>query len=221
MFTGIVEETGKLAGKLNGAKSSKLQIEGKHIFGDLKTGDSVAVNGVCLTVTEIMGNIFYADVMAETLRHSTLGDVSLGDKVNLERAMAAEGRFGGHIVSGHIDGVGTVAHIEKEDNAVWLSVKAPKEILKYIVWKGSITIDGISLTVAYVDDQMFKVSLIPHTFANTNLKYKKPGDEVNLENDIIAKYTEKLLGQVTVGEAAQEKAPESKITLEYLQRHGF
>lgn len=193
MFTGIIEEIGKITGVSKGAKSSRLTIKGSVIFQDMNIGDSIAVNGVCLTVTSKSSDTFTADVMAETLRRSSLGKLNIGSYVNLERAMAANGRFGGHIVSGHIDGTGVIESFVKEDNAVWVTVKADSRLLKYIIEKGSIAIDGISLTVAYVDDRCFKVSLIPHTGANTTLLDKKAGDVVNLENDIVGKYVGKLL----------------------------
>ena len=193
MFTGIVEEIGTVVSVTQGAKAAKLALQGNLIFEDMHIGDSIAVNGVCLTVTEKTSNTFIVDVMPETLRRSSLGKLSKGSKVNMERAMAANGRFGGHIVSGHIDGTGEIESFIREDNAVWVTVKASPKLLKYIIEKGSIAIDGISLTVAYVDDRCFKVSLIPHTASNTTLLAKKAGDIVNLENDIVGKYIDKFL----------------------------
>ena len=180
-------------------------------------GDSIAVNGVCLTVTSKTRETFTADVMAETLRRSSLGELNVGSYVNLERAMAANGRFGGHIVSGHIDGTGVIESFVKEDNALWVTVKTPAKLLKYIIEKGSIAIDGISLTVAYVDDRCFKVSLIPHTGTNTTLLDKKVGDIVNLENDVVGKYVEKLM---RFGSGDGE-IKESNITMDFLAQHGF
>ena len=175
-------------------------------------GDSIAVNGVCLTVTSFTDASFTADVMHETLNRSSLGALRPGSKVNLERAMSADGRFGGHIVSGHIDGTGRITDIKKDDNAVWYTISAPPDILRYIVEKGSIAIDGISLTIAYVDSRCFKVSIIPHTSANTTLALRKPGDTVNLENDCIGKYVEKLL---------QPYQKTGNITREFLLQNGF
>lgn len=195
MFTGIIEEIGEIAAIKRGAKSCSLVIKGDIIFSDLKIGDSVAVNGVCLTATSINGSTFTADVMAETMRRSGLGTLQKGSRVNLERAMAANGRFGGHIVSGHIDGVGFVQSLVREDNAVWVTVTADEGIMRYIVEKGSIAIDGISLTVAKVFKDAFSVSIIPHTGAETTLLTRKSGDRVNLECDIIGKYVEKLVGK--------------------------
>lgn len=217
MFTGIIEEMGEVISVAKGAKSSRLTISGSKIFSDVKLGDSIAVNGVCLTAAALTKNSFTADVMAETLRRSSLGVLQRGSKVNLERAMAADGRFGGHIVSGHIDGTGTISNKAKEDNAVWVTVAAPWEILRYVVEKGSIAIDGISLTVAYVDESCFKVSIIPHTAGETTLLLKDAGQIVNLECDIVGKYVEKLLKTPS----AKEEKQNSKITADFLRGHGF
>ena len=193
MFTGIVEDIGVVNRIQRGAKSVVLSISSEKIMTGTKVGDSIAVNGVCLTATSVSKDGFTADVMPETMNRSSLGELKTGSRVNLERAMPADGRFGGHIVSGHIDGTGVITKITPEDNAVWYSIRADKQILRYIVEKGSIAIDGISLTVAYVDDSSFKVSIIPHTLKETILGFKKAGDIVNLENDIIGKYVEKLI----------------------------
>lgn len=193
MFTGIVEEMGRVTSVQMGTKSAKIKITCSVVLSDLKIGDSVATNGVCLTVAEIQGKQLIADVMAETLKRSNLGDLRSGSLVNLERAMAANGRFGGHMVSGHIDGVGTIQAIQKEDIALWYTIKTNPDILRYIVEKGSITIDGISLTVARVERDTFAVSIIPHTAKETILSQKKVGATVNLENDMIGKYVAKLL----------------------------
>ena len=199
-------------------KSSALTISGDLIFEDMHIGDSIAVNGVCLTVTNKTKESFTADVMAETLRRSSLGSLKAGSKVNLERAMAANGRFGGHIVSGHIDGTGEIESFVREDNAVWVTVKTPVKLLKYIIEKGSIAIDGVSLTVAYVDNRCFKVSLIPHTAANTILLSKKAGDIVNLENDIVGKYIEKLMH---FDEQVEEDTKTTGISMDFLAKNGF
>ena len=226
MFTGIIEEIGSVASvepSGNGA-GARIKIRAQKILKGTKTGDSIAVNGVCLTATSLGADFFTADVMAETLRRSNLGSLSSGSEVNLERAMSAEGRFGGHIVSGHIDGTGTIAETEREGNAVWVYVSAPKEILDLIVQKGSIAIDGISLTVAKVDQKQFAVSVIPHTGEETTLLSKKPGDLVNLENDIVGKYVQKLmgLGGGNLGLASNSGASNgSAITEEFLRERGF
>lgn len=218
MFTGIVEEIGTILSVKKGVKSSALIISGDPIFEDMHIGDSIAVNGVCLTVTNKTKESFTADVMAETLRRSSLGSLKAGSKVNLERAMAANGRFGGHIVSGHIDGTGEIESFVREDNAVWVTVKTPVKLLKYIIEKGSIAIDGVSLTVAYVDNRCFKVSLIPHTAANTILLSKKAGDIVNLENDIVGKYIEKLMH---FDEQVEEDTKTTGISMDFLVKNGF
>ena len=214
MFTGLIEEVGTVARMEGSARGAKLTVRCKTVLEDTRIGDSIATNGVCLTVTGRTADTFTADVMAESLRRSGLGTLRTGDRVNLERAMPADGRFGGHIVSGHIDGTGTVRELAPEgDNAVWVTVAAAPALLRYIVEKGSIAIDGISLTVAFVDDQCFKVSIIPHTGAETTLLHRKPGDTVNLECDIIAKYIEKLMKPA--------ETPKSGITMDFLTRNGF
>lgn len=218
MFTGIVEEIGKIKRIDKGTDSCSIAIEADKILSGSNIGDSIAVNGVCLTVTGMAGNVFTADVMPETLRRSNLGSLSSGSYVNLERAMAANGRFGGHIVSGHIDGTGSIRELKREDNAVWVTVDCDSRLLKYIIEKGSITIDGISLTVAYVDDICFKVSIIPHTAGETTLLKHHKGDIVNLENDIIGKYVEKLLSFQTDGSQLQKQ---SGIDMNFLAENGF
>lgn len=219
MFTGIVEEMGKIKSILRGNHSAVLAIEASKVLEGSRVGDSIAVNGVCLTVTSVGSGEFQADVMAETLRRSSLGGLGRGSRVNLERAMAADGRFGGHIVSGHIDGTGTIASMKKEGNAMWVTVDASEQLLKYIVEKGSIAIDGISLTVAAVTERGFSVSLIPHTGAETTLLQRKPGDQVNLENDVIGKYVERLLGFGSNGKDVGEE--QSNLTMDFLAKHGF
>ena len=216
MFTGIVEEMGQIRSIVRGASSAVLSIEANLILEDLKIGDSVAVNGVCLTATSIGAGGFTADVMHETLNRSSLGALQKGSHVNLERAMLANVRFGGHIVSGHIDGTGTIGSIQKDDNALWYTILADAKLLRYIVEKGSVTIDGISLTVADVQSDRFAVSLIPHTAKVTVLGEKRTGDIVNLETDIIGKYVEKLM-KPTVEETKQK----SGITMEFLAENGF
>lgn len=215
MFTGIVEEVGTIRAIRRGAHSSVLSIQAKTVLSDLSIGDSVAVNGVCLTAVSKDSGGFSADVMHETLNRSSIGALTVGSRVNLERAMAADGRFGGHIVSGHIDGTGTIAALRRDDNAVWYTVKADPALLRYIVEKGSVAIDGISLTVASVEADRFSVSLIPHTAAVTILGEKRPGDVVNLETDIIGKYVERLM------QPKHPVQPQNKITLEFLAQNGF
>jgi riboflavin synthase len=214
MFTGIIEETGIVKTVNRSGASSFIEIQAKKVLEDVSIGDSIAVNGVCLTVTHSDGGVFRADVMNETLSRSSLGSLTSGSPVNLERAMAANGRFGGHIVSGHIDGTGTVSDIRNDGIAVWYTIAAPPGLLRYIVEKGSIAVDGISLTVARVTDTSFSVSVIPHTAAQTILGTKKKGDTVNLENDIIGKYVEKLMKPA-------DTAPQSGITMDFLAKNGF
>lgn len=193
MFTGIIEEKGIVKSIDNVPGKFRLNIQAQYILNDTKIGDSIAVNGVCLTVTDMTSSGFSADVMPETLRRSSLGSLKCGSCVNLERAMAANGRFGGHIVTGHIDGTGKISSVKKEGNAVIVTISAPHNILRLIVEKGSVAIDGISLTVTGVTKTDFSVSLIPHTAKETTLLAKRAGDIVNLENDIIGKYTQRLL----------------------------
>lgn len=215
MFTGIVEEIGTIKRFNISGNSGRIEIEAKKVLEGTKIGDSIAVNGICLTVVSMSDSSFCADVMAETVRRSSLSELSDGDSVNLERAMAADGRFGGHIVSGHIDGTGVIVSKVQEENAVWVTIEAPEEILNYIVEKGSICIDGISLTVASVSDRDFKVSVIPHTGEETTLLKKKTGLKVNLENDIIGKYVGKLMN-ISGGEKRT-----SNITMDFLIENGF
>ena len=192
MFTGIVEEIGTIKGMTKGRHSAILTIAAKKVLEDAHVGDSIAVNGVCLTVTSFGADCFTADVMHETLNRSALSQLRSGSRVNLERAMAADGRFGGHIVAGHVDGVGKIIHIRQDDTAIWYTIQAAASIIRYIVEKGSITINGISLTVAAVTSDTFSISAIPHTVKMTTLSETKEGSLVNLENDIIGKYVEKL-----------------------------
>ena len=207
MFTGIVEELGRV----RRIEPGRITVAATTVLDGTRIGDSIAVNGVCLTVVAMGNGEFTADVMPETLRKSGLGQLHAGDPVDLERAMPADGRFGGHIVSGHIDGVGRVREVRSEGNARIFTIEAPRDILALVVEKGSIAIDGISLTVASVSATSFTVSIIPHTAAETVLATRRAGDTVNLENDIIGKYVQRLLGQPAAG----------GLTLDYLQANGF
>lgn len=217
MFTGLVEELGKVKAIVHGASSVKLTITAKHVIGDMKIGDSIAVNGTCLTVVAFADTWFTADVMPETVKSTVLASFTMGDTVNLERTLQVGDRFGGHIVSGHVDGVGTIIEKEKNDNAIVVGIKAGPEVMRYIVKKGSITIDGISLTVVEYDQDWFSVSLIPHSAAMTTLGFKKVGNKVNLEADVIGKYVEKLLG---LG-SPQVGSKTSNLNQNFLQQHGF
>ena len=217
IFTGIIEELGVVKSIAIKGASGCITIKAKKVLEGTQLGDSIAVNGTCLTVTSINSDGFSADVMAETVKRTSLSQVGKGDLVNLERAMILNGRFGGHIVSGHIDGTGTITKYTKEENAIWVTIKAPDEILDLIVEKGSICIDGISLTVATVSDQDFQVSIIPHTAKETTLIHKKVGSLVNLENDIVGKYIKKLMENNQEEQA--KKA--SGLTMEMLEEYGL
>ena len=217
MFTGIVEEVGQVAEIKKSKDWAELKIKAEKVLEDVSLGDSIAVNGVCLTVTTFGKGFFTADVMHETLNRSSLSLLTKGSSVNLERAMSANGRFGGHIVSGHIDGTGVITDIKKDAIATWVTIEAGESIMRLIVEKGSIAIDGISLTVAEVTDKYFKVSLIPHTGSNTTLLQKKIGEKVNLENDVIGKYVERLMSF----SKAEDTKQKSNITMDFLAKHGF
>lgn len=193
MFTGIIEELGKVSAIESQPDAIRLTISCGKVLSDLKRGDSISCSGTCLTAIDIDGNSFTADVMLETLECSSLSEVKVGDVINLERAMQHETRFGGHIVQGHVDGVGEVISREKSDNWDWVRVRIPADLMKYVVMKGSITIDGISLTVNELGDDHIAVSLIPETLEVTTLGYKQPGDKVNVEADVLAKHIERLL----------------------------
>ena len=221
MFTGIIEDIGTVRKIQRGRFSAVLTISASQVLEGTKIGDSIAVNGVCLTVTAVGDGSFCADIMHESLSRSSLGSLGPGSRVNLERAMAANGRFGGHIVAGHVDGVGSIRSVQKDDNAVWYTISADPSVLRYIVEKGSVAIDGISLTVARVTDRDFSVSIIPHTLAHTALALKKAGDLVNLENDIIGKYVEKLCGLASAPAQPDSSRRASSLTREFLAEHGF
>lgn len=214
MFTGIVEEVGRVVRVEARASGSRLRIEAARVVEGLREGDSVAVQGVCLTAVEIGGGGFSADVSRETLERSTLGEARAGAAVNLERALAASGRLGGHIVQGHVDGTGVIRTLEERGGGDWwLEVEAPQELARYLAYKGSIAVDGISLTVARVEGPLFAVAVIPHTWANTTLRESRPGGRVNLETDILAKYVESLLERL---ELRREK-----LTVERLREMGY
>ena len=217
MFTGIIEEVGILEGLSIGNGFGVMEIKCNVVLQDTKIGDSIATNGVCLTVKEKDAHSFKAEVMGETLAKSNLGSLMSGDKLNLERALRLSDRLGGHIVSGHIDGVGIIVSIKEEKNGTWFTISAPKEVLKYVIYKGSIGIDGISLTVAEVSDEIFKVSVIPHTLENTILSNKKVNSKVNLECDLVGKYIEKLFAPKN----EKEEAEKSHISMKFLRDNGF
>ena len=210
MFTGIIEEVGKIK-NIQGGTNYKLTIGASKILEDIHLGDSIAVNGICLTVISWDNGSVTVDVMRETLERTSLHRLRAGSFVNLERALAANGRFGGHIVSGHIDGTGEIINIRRDANAVWYKIKTSEKIMEFIIEKGSIAIDGISLTVAKVDRSAFYVSVIPHTLENTILLRKKAGDIVNLENDIVGKYIKSFT----------DKNSNSTLCESFLKNNGF
>lgn len=216
MFTGIVEEIGTVTQIKKGQNSSVLSIQGSRIFEDLHMGDSVAVNGVCLTVSRLDTQSFDADTTSETLARTSLGALRTGSNVNLERAMSSNGRFGGHIVTGHVDGIGTIMQIRRDDRTVWITFSAGPEILKYIIEKGSIAVDGISLTVALMNSDSFSVAIIPHTEKSTTLLSKTQGESVNLECDMIGKYVERFITRMQ-----SKESQKCVITEEYLAKAGF
>lgn len=193
MFTGIIEELGKVTAIEKQQDAIRLTIGCEKVLSDLGRGDSISCSGTCLTAIEIDEHGFTADVMLETLKRSSLDGVQVGDVINLERAMNHETRFGGHIVQGHVDGVGEIVSREKSENWDWVKIRIPHELMKYVVHKGSITLDGISLTVNDIDGDVIAVSLIPETLTVTTLGYKKPGDKVNVEADVLAKHIERLM----------------------------
>jgi riboflavin synthase len=212
MFTGIIEEVGIIKGIQKGANWSIMTIQAASILKDVQLGDSIAVNGICLTVTSFKASQFTVDVMPETMDKTNLSELSIGAQVNLERAMTAGGRFGGHFVSGHVDGTGTISSIQNYGNAVLFDIKAPESLLYYMIPKGSITIDGISLTILDIESDRFRVSVIPHTLDHTVLKTKQAGHKVNLECDMIGKYIEKFISG---------RKPASKLSESFLAEHGF
>lgn len=217
MFTGIIEEVGRIQSIKRGAKSAVLHIAATTVTAGLHIGDSVAVNGVCLTATSLTPQGFTADAMPETLSRSNLGALAPGSPVNLERAVQIGSRLGGHIVSGHIDCCATITGIRRDDNALWFTLAAPRDMLRYVIEKGSVALDGVSLTVARVDDNGFAVSLIPHTAAMTTFGTRRVGDTVNLECDVIGKYVEKLL----LHQADTNNTSSGGITADFLTKCGF
>ena len=213
-----MEELGKIKSITKGTKSARLTIEGQVVLQDVKLGDSIAVNGTCLTVVEYTQRSFTADVMPETVRSTVLAELKPGDVVNLERTLRLGDRLGGHIVSGHVDGVGVIRSKERSDNAIVVTIEAPPEVMRYIIAKGSIAIDGTSLTIVDYGTDWFSVSLIPHTASLTTVGLKETGSKVNLEADVLGKYVAKLLG---LQNGDEKKQASSGLTMEFLQQHGF
>jgi riboflavin synthase len=218
MFTGIIEEIGVVANIQRTGESFVLAIEAKKILSDVHLGDSIAVNGVCLTVTSFSGKFFTVDVMPETVKASSLNSVKRGSKVNLERAMAAGGRFGGHFVSGHIDGTGIIKSKKSLENAIYYEIEAEQELLKYIILRGSVAVDGTSLTVFAVTENSFTLSIIPHTLSESILGLKGSGDIVNIECDMIGKYVGHFINNLS-----NDTQPKSNmgITANFLEENGF
>lgn len=218
MFTGIIEEIGIIRNIVKGSRSIKLTITAKKVLENTNLGDSIAVNGVCLTVTALGKDGFTADVMPESMSKTNMGRLKPGDRVNLERALTLSNRLGGHIVSGHIDGVGDIINMEKDDNAVRVTLTSVPKVMKYIVSEGSVALDGVSLTVAHLGDNDFTVSLIPHTAQVTTLLDKKVGDKLNIENDVVGKYVERLLSFSDKDKVVEKN---SAISLKFLRENGF
>ncbi len=229
MFTGIVEEIGRILSIQHGSQSLRLAIQARKVLEGTRIGDSIAINGICLTVTAIGADWFTADVMPETLRRTNLGKLRSHSPVNLERALRLGDRLGGHLVSGHIDGIGQLDGKRREGNAILIRIKADASLLRYIITKGSITLDGVSLTVVNVDDSGFEVSLIPHTEGETILGQCQNGDLINLECDVIGKYVEKMLfqghpqvkGSTATGQDHSDQKAHSRIDLAFLRENGF
>ncbi|MBU8907877.1 riboflavin synthase [Desertibacillus haloalkaliphilus] len=216
MFTGIIEELGTIE-KVNQSGDAIVMVIGaKTILDDVQLGDSISVNGVCLTVTSFTSSSFTVDIMPETVKHTSLRDLTRGSNVNLERAMAANGRFGGHFVSGHVDGVGEIVAKKEVDNAVYYEIRVPHELSHYFISKGSVAVDGTSLTVFTVTDETFTVSIIPHTLTETVIGQKGIGDVVNIECDLVGKYIEQFITR-----RFSEAKTTSSITEQFLEENGF
>ncbi|MBA3765938.1 MAG: riboflavin synthase [Acidobacteria bacterium] len=217
MFTGIIEELGRVRSIERRGEGARLVIEARTVAEGTQEGDSIAVNGVCLTAIDVRADSFAADGSRETLQRSTLGRLRTGSPVNLERAVTPSTRLGGHIVQGHVDGRGRYLHAEDHGGSWTIRIAYPQELARYLVFKGSVSVEGISLTVAALADEYFEIAVIPKTWIVTNLSHLRPNDEVNLEADIIAKYVERIL---TVSRQDQESAP-SGLTIEKLADLGY
>jgi riboflavin synthase len=218
MFTGIIEEIGSISNIKQTGESIVMTIDAKKILKDVQLGDSIAVNGVCLTVTSFTNNQFSVDVMPETVNATSLKTLMRGSKVNLERAMAAGGRFGGHFVSGHADGLGIIKSKKPIQNAVYYEIEVASDILKYIIYKGSVTVDGTSLTVFGLSENSFTISLIPHTTSETIIGLKRTGDIVNVECDMLGKYIEHFLSNRFIDTQPTRK---STLNAQFLEENGF
>ncbi|AEE96710.1 riboflavin synthase [Mahella australiensis] len=216
LFTGIIQEIGSVRHITHGAQSVRLAVEAPKLISRLNIGDSICTNGTCLTVTDKEGHVFWADATPETVRRTTLFELKPGDPVNLEPSLTLQDFLGGHIVSGHVDGIGIIKQLRHEENALWLDITVGPDLLLYIVEKGSVAVDGVSLTVADVPDDRFSVSIIPHTAAQTTLKVKKAGDRVNIECDMIGRYVAKFLLGMKMPEAKSRGIDEN-----FLRDNGF
>lgn len=213
MFTGIIEETGRVESLESRGDGARLRIGCSAVLADAFTGSSIAVNGCCLTALDLKPGSFAADVAPETIRRTNIGDLRAGSLVNLERPLSPQSRLSGHIVQGHVDGTGVLESLETVGNGNWwLRVRVPEELDRYLVYKGSIAIDGISLTIAAIESGVMSVTIIPHTYEQTNLRTKRPGDRVNLECDVLAKHVEKLLQRISMP---------SNLTIEKLREQGY
>ncbi|UTR09557.1 riboflavin synthase [Evansella sp. LMS18] len=217
MFTGIIEEKGTIMDMRQTGDAIVMKISAKKILDDVNLGDSIAVNGVCLTVTSFDSSMFTVDLMPETVRSTSLRDLKNGSYVNLERAMAANGRFGGHFVSGHVDGIGRIQSKRPEHNAVYYEIEVEPALRKYMIMKGSVTVDGTSLTIFGLTDGAFTISLIPHTMEETIIGSKGPGDIVNIECDMLAKYIDQLLKGGDTGKVREQ----GRLTADFLEENGF
>ncbi|MBY0096844.1 riboflavin synthase [Mesobacillus maritimus] len=214
MFTGIIEEIGTIAGIRRTGPMFEVAIHAEKVIKDVSLGDSISINGVCLTVTSFTTGTFTVDVMPETVKATNISKLKPGSKVNLERAMAAGGRFGGHFVSGHVDGIGTIVRKERQENAVYFEIEVNEELASAMILKGSVTVDGTSLTIFGVTTTSFTISLIPHTMEETIIGQKQVGDMVNIESDMIGKYVGHYLKQT-------KQVKKSSITKSFLEENGF
>lgn len=220
MFTGIIEEVGTVRAFDHHASGARLVISSERVLVDLPVGGSIAVNGVCLTAIDLTGTSFAADLSPETLDRSNLGCLELGGRVNLERPLSPTGRLSGHFVQGHVDGTGALVSLaEAGDGNWWLTVRVPRELLRYLVYKGSIAIDGISLTIAALDDDMVRLAIIPHTYEVTALRNGKPGSPVNVECDMIAKHVERLIATMNLDAGSLDSGP--KLNVDELKEQGY
>lgn len=220
MFTGIIEGSGTISGIKPSGQSRRMAINADYELDNTKIGDSIAVSGACLTAVSLSGRRFEVDVSSETVAKTTLGKAKIGDRVNLERALRISDRIDGHLVSGHIDGIGTIKSRKTQENAIIITFNIPESVAYYIIKKGSVAVDGISLTVNECDHESFQVSIIPHTAKLTTLGFKKISDSVNIETDMIGKYVERFVTQMKSGESKKE-AGKSSIDMQFLAKTGF